>query len=92
MVPEVISEVVRSWHAGDREAATPLWESWLPMIHYENRQCGLRATKVLMAEFGVISSETVRAPLDPLPAGIRDGLLAHARRRKPLVSRWARER
>jgi 4-hydroxy-tetrahydrodipicolinate synthase len=92
MVPEVISEVVRSWHAGDREAATALWESWLPMIHYENRQCGLRATKALMAEFGVITSEAVRAPLDPLPAHIREGLLAHARRRKPLVTRWARDR
>jgi 4-hydroxy-tetrahydrodipicolinate synthase len=62
------------------------------MIHYENRQCGLMATKVLMKEGGIISSEAVRAPLAQLSPMIREGLLAHARRRDPLVLRWGRER
>lgn len=92
MIPEVHGEVVRSWFAGDRDKARDLGESWLPMIHYENRQCGLRATKVLMAEGGVIASETTRSPFGPLPATIRAGLLDHARRRDPLVMRWADER
>jgi 4-hydroxy-tetrahydrodipicolinate synthase len=89
MIPEVLGEVLRRWHAGDRDGATTLWESWLPMIHYENRQCGLLATKVLMQEGGIIRSEATRAPFRPLPAAIREGLLAHARRRDPLVLRWA---
>jgi 4-hydroxy-tetrahydrodipicolinate synthase len=62
------------------------------MIHYENRQCGLRATKILMKEGGIIGSEATRAPFGPVPPQIRAGLVEHARRRKPLIIRWARQR
>ena len=90
-VPEALVEVLRLWQAGDRDGARDLWEYWLPMIHFENRQCGLNATKVLMKEGGIIASETVRSPLGPLSPMIREGLLAHARRRNPLVLRWGHE-
>ena len=88
MIPEVLGEIVQDWFAGNHEKARELWEEWLPMIHYENRQCGLRATKILMAEGGIIASETTRAPFGPLPAPIREGLLDHSRRRKPLITSW----
>jgi 4-hydroxy-tetrahydrodipicolinate synthase len=90
-VPEALVEVLRRWRAGDRDGAWEVWERWLPMIHYENRQCGLQATKVLMKEGGIIASETVRSPLGPLSPMIREGLLQHARRRDALVLRWGRE-
>ncbi len=90
MIPEVLGEIVHSWLDGDEEMARTMWEACLPMIHFENRQCGLRATKVLMAQGGIIASETTRAPFGPLPATIRAGLLEHAERRDPLVLRWAR--
>ena len=56
--------------SGDRAGARTLYEPWLPLIHYENRQCGLRATKVLMFEGKIIASEATRAaaatrPSDP---------------------------
>jgi 4-hydroxy-tetrahydrodipicolinate synthase len=89
MIPEVLGEVVRLWLAGSRDEATTLWERWLPMIHYENRQCGLRATKILMKEGGIIGSEATRSPFGPVPPAIREGLVAHARRRQPLILRWA---
>jgi len=89
MIPEVLGEIVRRWLGGDHEAATAQWEHWLPMIHFENRQCGLRATKILMKEGGIIASEATRAPFGPVPPAIREGLIAHARRRDPLVLRWA---
>ncbi len=89
MIPEVLVTVVRRWQDGDHDGATAFWESWLPMIHYENRQCGLRATKILMKEGGIIRSEATRAPFGPVPAAIREGLVAHARRRDPLIMRWA---
>ncbi|MBA2289714.1 MAG: dihydrodipicolinate synthase family protein [Chloroflexia bacterium] len=92
MIPDVIGEIIHSWLDGDEEMARTIWDAWLPMIHYENRQCGLWATKVLMAEGGIIASETTRAPFGPLPAMVREGLLDHARRRDPLVLRWAGER
>ena len=80
------SSSLSSNFAGARE----MWEGWLPLIHFENRQCGLRGTKVLMAEGGIIRSETTRAPFGPMPAMTRAALLEQARRRDPLVMRWAR--
>ena len=92
MIPDVLGEIVRRWLAGDREKATSLWEYWLPMIHFENRQCGLQATKILMAEGGIIASAATRAPLSRVSPAIRDGLIAHARRRDPLILRWSSSR
>lgn len=89
MIPEVLGTVVRLWRDGSRDAATALWERWLPMIHFENRQCGLRATKILMKEGGIIGSEATRAPFGPVPPSIREGLITHARRRQPLILSWA---
>jgi 4-hydroxy-tetrahydrodipicolinate synthase len=90
-VPDVLGAVVRAYHAGDRDGALTLWEEYLPLIHYENRQCGLRAAKVLLHEGGIIGSEATRRPIGPLPKPVRDGLLELARRRDPLVLRWRRE-
>ncbi len=89
MIPEVLGEVMQRWFAEDRDGATALWESWLPMIHYENRQCGLLATKVLMEEGGIIDSAATRAPFRGLSEATKAGLIAHARRRDPLILRWA---
>jgi len=91
MIPEVLGDVVRRWQAEDQDQATALWEAWLPIIHYENRHCGLRATKILMKEGGIIGSEATRAPFGPVPSQIRAGLVQHARRRKPLIVRWAHQ-
>src|SRR3954451_2556426 len=56
LIPDVLGQVVRLYLGGDREAATALYERYLPLINYENRQCNLRATKVLMQETGIIRS------------------------------------
>jgi len=56
--------------------------------NYENRQCGLRATKAVMAEGKVIRSEAVRHPQGPLPPATRAGLLELAREAQPLSLRW----
>ena len=89
MIPDVLGEVVRSHLAGERGGARALYEHWLPLILYENRLCGLRATKVLMYEGGIIASEATRAPLPPLSPPIRAGLVELARRLDPLILRWA---
>lgn len=90
LIPDVLRRVVDAYRAGDRDGATALWEAYLPLIHYENRQCGLRATKALMQEGGIITSDAVRHPFAPLDAATRAGLIELARRRDPLVLRWAR--
>ena len=76
--------------AGRREEAIAGYARWLPLINYENRQCGLLACKALMKEGGVIASEAPRHPIAPLHPETRAGLIETARRLDPLVFRWAR--
>ena len=66
------------------------YERWLPLINYENRQCGLIACKALMQEGGVIESDTVRHPLQPLHPATRAGLLELAKERDALALRWGK--
>ena len=39
--PDGIRQIMDPFAAGDREAAVAAYERWLPLINYENRQCGL---------------------------------------------------
>ncbi|GLK56800.1 4-hydroxy-tetrahydrodipicolinate synthase [Methylopila capsulata] len=85
-----IRQIIDPYVAGDREAAATAYERWLPLINYENRQCGLAACKALMKEGGVIRHETLRAPLPPLHPATRAGLIEIARRLDPVVLRWGK--
>ncbi len=89
--PELLSAIVRAYLGGPRDEAIAGYERSLPLINFENRQCGLRATKVLMHEGGIIGSEQARHPTPPLPGPLRTGLLELARRLNPLILRWARD-
>ena len=66
------------------------YERWLPLINYENRQCGLLAAKALMKEGGVIRSDAPRQPLLPLHPATRAGLLEIAATVQPLALRWGK--
>ena len=89
--PDGIRAIVDAHFAQDREAAAAAYQRWLPLINYENRQCGLIAAKVLMREGGVIRSEMTRHPVLPLHPATRSGLIEIARRLDPLVLRWDRD-
>jgi len=89
MVPDQLGQIVRDFHAGERDRAATQWEDLLPFIHFENRQCGLRATKVLMKEGGIIASDKTRAPIPELHPDTRSQLIDMAKRKDPLVLRWA---
>lgn len=88
--PDGIRKIIDPYFAGDREAAAAAYERWLPLINYENRQCGLSAAKALMKEGGVIRSDAVRHPLQPLPPETRKGLIELACRLDAMVLRWGR--
>src|SRR5262249_7943398 len=90
LLPDVLGRVVAAFRAGDRPAAVARYERFLPLINYENKQCGLRATKVLMREGGIVKSEAVRHPTPALHPATRAGLVELARRLDPLVLRWGR--
>jgi len=85
-----IRTIFDPFQAGRREEAFQAYMRWLPLINYENRQCGLQAAKILMEAGGVIKSGAPRHPLLPLDPAIRKGLLEVAERLDPLVLRWAR--
>ena len=86
--PDGIRKIVDAYFAGDTDKAAALYQEWLPLINYENRQCGLAACKTLMKEGGVIRSDAVRHPLAPMHSAVREGLLKVARKLDPLVLRW----
>ncbi|WP_250529849.1 dihydrodipicolinate synthase family protein [Caballeronia sp. ATUFL_F1_KS4A] len=86
--PDGIRKIVDTYFAGDSDKAAELYQQWLPLINYENRQCGLAACKTLMKEGGVIRSDAVRHPLAPMHPAVREGLLKVARKLDPLVLRW----
>lgn len=88
--PDGIRKIFDAYASGNTDMAAALYEAWLPLINYENRQCGLSACKILMKEGGVIRSEAVRHPLMPVHPAIREGLLKVARRLDPLVLRWGK--
>lgn len=90
MVPDALRLVCDQYRMGQREAAVAVYERWLPLINYENKQCGLRATKALMAEGKIIASEAVRHPTPPLHPATRAGLVELARRLDPLILRWGK--
>ncbi|WP_310630129.1 MULTISPECIES: dihydrodipicolinate synthase family protein [unclassified Paraburkholderia] len=87
--PDGLQPILKSYLAGDRDEAMAGYARWLPLINYENRQCGLIACKALMKEGGVIASDAVRRPLVPLHPGTRAGLIEIARRLDAQVLRWA---
>jgi 2-keto-3-deoxy-L-arabinonate dehydratase len=90
LLPDLIRPVVVDHRAGKRREATAAYARILPLINYENRQCGLRATKTVMMEGGVIKSDAVRHPLEPLHPAARAGLLELAREANPLALRWGK--
>jgi len=89
MVPDQLGQIVRDFLAGERDKAITAWENLLPFIHFENRQCGLRATKVLMKEGNIIASDRTRQPVGELQPDTRAQLVEMAKRKDPLILRWA---
>jgi 2-keto-3-deoxy-L-arabinonate dehydratase len=88
--PDGIRQIVDPYFAGDRATAIDAYARWLPLINYENRQCGPAACKVLMKEGGVIAHDTMRAPQPAMHRAVRAGLIEIARRLDPVVLRWGR--
>ena len=87
-LPELIKLVIEGHRSGRRDEASAQYARILPWINYENRQCGLRACKTVMKEGGVITSDYVRHPLEPLHPATKDGLLELARELDVIALRW----
>ncbi len=89
-LPDLVRPIIMDHAAGDRARAAEGNARVLPLINYENRQCGLRACKTVMMEGCVIRSDTVRHPTRPMDAATRAGLLELARRLDLVAMRWGK--
>ena len=87
---EHIRPIVTDYLAGDKDAALKQWGKCLPLINHENRQCGLRATKTVYMEGGVIGSDYVRHPLKPMSQRTKDRLLSLSRELDLIALKWGK--
>ncbi len=90
LLPDLIKPIVMHFRAGRRDEAARHYARALPLINYENRQCGLRATKTVMMAGRVIRSDAVRHPLEPLHPMTKEGLLELAREVNPIALTWGK--
>jgi dihydrodipicolinate synthase/N-acetylneuraminate lyase len=90
LLPDLIRPVMDHHRAGRRGEAAAAYARILPLVNFENRQCGLRATKTVMAEGGVIASDAVRHPLERLHPATKAALLELACEVAPLALRWGK--
>jgi len=88
--PDGLRPIIEAHRNGERDKALDLYQRWLPLINYENRQTGFLAAKALMKEGGVIACEAPRHPWPALHPLTREGLIETARRLDPLVLRWGK--
>ncbi|MFK7902064.1 MAG: dihydrodipicolinate synthase family protein [Nitratireductor sp.] len=90
MFPEKIKPIVTQYLAGNHASALEQWKNCLPLINHENRQCGLRAAKVVMMVGGVIESDCLRHPLKPMSDRTRSRLLQLASDLDVMALRWGK--
>ena len=82
--------IVTHFLNGDKNAAMEQWKYCLPLINHENRQCGLRATKTVMKEGGVIQSDHVRHPQKPMSERTKATLLQLAKEMDLISLKWGK--
>jgi len=90
LAPDLIKPVLEHYRSGRHDDAAAAYARVLPLLNFENRQCGLRATKAVMAEGGVIKTDAVRHPLEALHPATRAGLMQLAGDLQPLALRWGK--
>ena len=90
LLPEKIAPVIDHFWNNEKDKAEEIYNNILPLINFENRQCGFRATKTVMKEGGVIKSDFCRDPIQPLDLDTKNLLLNFAKRYDLLTYKWGK--
>ena len=90
LLPEKIAPVIDHFWNNEKDQAEEVYNGILPLINFENRQCGFRATKTVMKEGGVIKSDFCRDPIKPLDQDTKNLLLNFAKRYDLLTYKWGK--
>ena len=88
MLPDLIGPLVKNYIIGNKKEAENEYNRVLPLINYENRQCGFRATKTVFKEGGVIKSDVCRHPIPSLDGDTKKGLLNLASDYDLIAMKW----
>jgi len=88
MLPDLIGPLVKNYITGNKKEAENEYNRVLPLINYENRQCGFRATKTVFKEGGVIKSDICRHPIPSLDEKTKKGLLDLANNYDLIAMKW----
>ena len=90
LLPEKIAPVIDLFWNNEKDKSEEIYNNILPLINFENRQCGFRATKTVMKEGGVIKSDFCRDPIKPLDLDTKNLLLNFAERYDLLTYKWGK--
>ena len=90
LLPEKIAPVIDHFWNNEKDKAEEVYNNILPLINFENRQCGFRATKTVMKEGGVIKSDFCRDPIQPLDQDTKKLLLNFAKKYDLLTYKWGK--
>ena len=88
MLPDLIGPLVKNYIKGNKKEAENEYNRVLPLINYENRQCGFRATKTVFKEGRVIKSDVCRHPIPSLDKNTKKGLLDLANNYNLIAMKW----
>ena len=90
LLPEKIAPVIDHFWNNEKDKAEEIYNNILPLINFENRQCGFRATKTVMKNGGVIKSDFCRDPIKPLDQDTKKLLLNFAKKYDLLTYKWGK--
>ena len=90
LLPEKIGPVIYNYLANKIEEAEIMYNNILPLINFENRQCGFRAVKTIMKEGGIIDSDFCRHPIKPLDITSKKILIEMAKNLNLISVKWGK--
>ncbi|MDC1054005.1 dihydrodipicolinate synthase family protein [Alphaproteobacteria bacterium] len=90
LLTEKIAPVIDYFLNNEKEKAEDAYNYILPLINFENRQCGFRGTKTVMKEGGVIKSDFCRHPIKPLYTETKKLLFNFAKKYDLLTYKWGK--
>tara|TARA_B100000029_G_scaffold299596_1_gene292536 strand:- start:792 stop:1736 length:945 start_codon:yes stop_codon:yes gene_type:complete len=88
LIPDLIGPIINAHLSGNRDIAKTSYQQVLPIINYENRQCGFRGTKAAMLKGRVIKSDFSRHPIQSLDQSSKNGLFELMEPLDPVVLKW----
>ena len=90
LLPEKIGPVIYNYLENKTEEAEIKYNNILPLINFENRQCGFRAAKTIMKEGRVIDSDFCRHPIKSLDFPTKKILIEMAKKFNLVSVTWGK--